>query len=92
MRLIALPEDFNFFAISTFKSHFSLNDLQNTKTNKNAIFGTHQIPINLHFAILLAKQNEKQHQNKKHKSTVVGETIGFNICNKPFKPLGIPSG
>jgi hypothetical protein len=22
----------------------------------------------------------------------VGGTIAFNICNKPFKPLGLPSG
>jgi hypothetical protein len=28
----------------------------------------------------------------KHKSSFVGETIAFNICNKPFKPLGLPSG
>jgi hypothetical protein len=28
----------------------------------------------------------------KHKSVVVGETIAFSICNKPFKPLGLPSG
>jgi hypothetical protein len=26
----------------------------------------------------------------KHKSAVLKETIAFNICNKPFKPLGIP--
>jgi hypothetical protein len=28
----------------------------------------------------------------KHKSSFVGETIEFSICNKPFKPLGLPSG
>jgi hypothetical protein len=28
----------------------------------------------------------------KHKSSFVGETITFSICNKPFKPLGLPSG
>jgi hypothetical protein len=28
----------------------------------------------------------------KHKSSFVGETIAFSVCNKPFKPLGIPSG
>jgi hypothetical protein len=28
----------------------------------------------------------------KHKSSFVGETIAFSICNKPFKPLGLPSG
>jgi hypothetical protein len=28
----------------------------------------------------------------KHKSTVVGEMIAFSVCNKPFKPLGIPRG
>jgi hypothetical protein len=28
----------------------------------------------------------------KHKSSFVGETIAFTICNKPFKPLGLPSG
>jgi hypothetical protein len=33
-----------------------------------------------------------QIKNKKHKSTFVGETIAFSVCNKPFKPLGIPSG
>jgi hypothetical protein len=28
----------------------------------------------------------------KQKSSFVGETIAFNICNKRFKPLGLPSG
>jgi hypothetical protein len=28
----------------------------------------------------------------KHKSTFVGETIAFSICNKPFKLLGLPNG
>jgi hypothetical protein len=28
----------------------------------------------------------------KHKSAVVGETIAFSICNKPFKPLRLPRG
>jgi hypothetical protein len=28
----------------------------------------------------------------KHKSSFVGETIEFSICNKSFKPLGLPSG
>jgi hypothetical protein len=28
----------------------------------------------------------------KHKSSFVGETTAFNICNKPFKPLGLLSG
>jgi len=28
----------------------------------------------------------------KHKSSFEGETIAFSICNKPFKPLGLPSG
>jgi len=28
----------------------------------------------------------------KHKFTVVGETIAFSVCNKPFKPLELPSG
>jgi hypothetical protein len=28
----------------------------------------------------------------KHKSAVVGETIAFSICNKSFKPLGLPRG
>jgi len=28
----------------------------------------------------------------KHKSSVVGETIAFSICSKPFKPLGLHSG
>jgi hypothetical protein len=27
----------------------------------------------------------------KHKSSFVGETIAFSICNKPFKPLRLPS-
>jgi hypothetical protein len=58
------------------------------KGTKYTIFGTHQIPINLHFASPLAKQN----QSLKHKSTIVGETIAFSICNKSFKPLGLPSG
>jgi len=22
----------------------------------------------------------------------VGETIAFSVCNKPFKPIGLPSG
>jgi hypothetical protein len=26
------------------------------------------------------------------KFVVVGETIAFSVCNKPFKPLGLPSG
>jgi hypothetical protein len=38
---------------------------------KYTIFGTHQIPPNLHFASPLAKQNEKQNQSMKHKSAVV---------------------
>jgi hypothetical protein len=58
------------------------------KGSKYIIFGTHQIPPNLYFASHLAKQN----QSMKHKSVVVGETIAFSICNKPFKPLGLPSG
>ena len=62
------------------------------KGPKYAIFGTHEIPPNLHFASPLAKQNEKQNESKKHKSTVVGETIAFSICKKLFKPLGIPNG
>jgi hypothetical protein len=53
---------------------------------------THQIPSNLHFASPLAKQNGKQNQSMKHKSAFVGETIAFSKCNKPFKPLGLPSG
>jgi hypothetical protein len=28
----------------------------------------------------------------KHESSFVGETITFSICNKPFKPIGLPSG
>ena len=62
------------------------------KGSKYTIFGSHQIPPNLHFASPLAKQNEKQNQSMKHKSSFVGETIAFSICNKPFKPLGLPSG
>jgi hypothetical protein len=62
------------------------------KRSKYTIFWTHQIPLNLHFASPLEKQNEKQNQSMKHKSSFVGETIAFNICNKPFKPLGFPSG
>jgi hypothetical protein len=57
-----------------------------------AIFDTHQIPLNLHFASPLAKQNKKQNQSMKHKSYFVGETIAFSGCNKPFKPLGLPRG
>jgi len=37
-------------------------------------------------------KNNKQNQSIKHKSSFVGETIAFSICNKPFKPLGLPSG
>jgi hypothetical protein len=62
------------------------------KSFKYTIFGTHQIPPNLYFANPLAKQNEKKNQSMKHKSAVMGETIAFSICNKPFKPLGIPRG
>jgi hypothetical protein len=62
------------------------------KGSKYTIFWTHQIPPNLHFATPLTKQNEKQNQSIKHKSSFVGETIAFSICNKPFKPLGLPSG
>jgi hypothetical protein len=62
------------------------------KGSKYTIFGTHQIPQNLHFASPLAKQNEKQNQSMKHKSYFMGETIAFSICNKPFEPLGLPSG
>jgi hypothetical protein len=61
------------------------------KRSKYTIFGTHQIPPNLHFASHLAKQNEKQNQSMKHKSSVMGETIAFSICNKPFKSLRLPS-
>jgi hypothetical protein len=28
----------------------------------------------------------------KYKSAVIGETVAFNVCNKPFKPLGLASG
>jgi len=56
-----------------------------------AIFDTYQIPKNLHFVSPLAKQKEKQNQSMKHKSSFVGETIAFSICNKLFKPLGLPS-
>ena len=28
----------------------------------------------------------------KHKSAVMGKTIAFSKWNKPFKPVGIPSG
>ena len=62
------------------------------KGSKCAIFGTHQILPNLHFASPFAKQNEKQNESKKHKSTTMGETIAFSLCSKPFKPLGILSG
>jgi hypothetical protein len=60
--------------------------------SKYTIFGTHQIPLNLHFANPLAKQNEKQNQSVKHKSAVVGVTIAFSVCNRAVKPLGIPRG
>jgi hypothetical protein len=53
------------------------------KGSKYTIFGNHQILPNLHFASPIAKQN----QSMKHKSAIVGETITFSICNKPFKPL-----
>ena len=35
------------------------------KGPKHTIFGTYQIPPNLHFASPLAKQNEKQNESKK---------------------------
>jgi hypothetical protein len=44
------------------------------------------------FSSSLTNQNEKQTQNIKHKSAIVGEMIAFSICSKPFKPLGIPRG
>jgi hypothetical protein len=28
----------------------------------------------------------------KHKFAVVGEMIAFSVCNKPFKPVGLPRG
>jgi hypothetical protein len=28
----------------------------------------------------------------KHKSSFMGETIAFSVCNKPFKPLGLLRG
>jgi hypothetical protein len=28
----------------------------------------------------------------KHKSSFVGETIAFSVCNKSFKPRWLPSG
>ena len=62
------------------------------KGPKYTIFDVQQIPPNLHFASPLAKQTEKQNHSKKHKSAVVGEINAFRVCNKPFKPLGIPSG
>jgi hypothetical protein len=58
------------------------------KGSKYTIFGTHQIPPNLHYASPLAKQN----QSMKHKSSFVGQTIAFSVCNKPFKPPGLSSG
>jgi len=60
------------------------------KGSKYIIFDTYQILPKLHFASPLAKQSEKQNQSMKHKSVVVGKTIAFSICNKPFKPLGLP--
>ena len=62
------------------------------KRPKYAIFGTQQIPLNLHFVSPLAKQNEKQNESMKHKSVVVGVMIAFSIYNKPFEPLSIPRG
>jgi hypothetical protein len=62
------------------------------KESKYTIFCTHQIPPNLHFASHLAKQNEKHNESKNDKFIVVGETIAFSVCNKPFKPLGLLSG
>jgi hypothetical protein len=41
--------------------------------------------------VMFASPLAKQYESKKHKFTVVGETIVFSVCNKPFKPLGIPS-
>jgi hypothetical protein len=58
------------------------------KGSKYSIFDAHQISLNLHFASPIAKQN----QSMKHKFVVVGETITFSICNKHFKPLGLPNG
>ena len=50
------------------------------------------MPPNLHCASPLVKQNEKQNESKKYKSTIMRATIALSICNKPFKPLGIPDG
>ena len=68
--------------------------LHTTRALASTIKFSNQVFVlsNLHFASPLAKQNEKQHESMKHKSIVVGEMIAFSICNKPFKPLGIPSG
>jgi hypothetical protein len=46
----------------------------------------------LNFSSPLAKQNEIQNESKKLKSAIMGETITFSVCNKPFKPLSIPNG
>jgi hypothetical protein len=66
------------------------------KGSKYTIFVTHQIPSNLHFASPLAKQNEKKKKKTKKniekKYALGGVGIAFSICNKPFKPLGLPSG
>jgi hypothetical protein len=60
------------------------------KRSYYTIFGTHQIPPNLHFASSLAKQNKKHNQSMKHKFAIAGKTIAFSICNKPFKSIGFP--
>ena len=45
------------------------------------------------FASPLAKKKwKKKTQSLKHKSAIVGKTIAFSICNKPFKAQGISSG
>jgi len=59
---------------------------------KYAVFDTRQIPSNLHFASPLVNQKKNKNESMKHKSSFGGETIAFNICNKPFKPLGLLNG
>jgi hypothetical protein len=56
------------------------------KGSKYTIFGTHQIPPNLHFASPLAKQNEKQNQSMKPKSVVVGEMIALAYATSLLNP------
>ena len=44
------------------------------------------------YLLLVLEKNKKKNLHKSPTLLFVGVTIAFSICNKPFKPLGSPSG